>query len=257
LGGDIGAGGHFGECLGMFDELTIRKALIPGNHDIWVENPDARGDSLQVYTNHLPEASRRHNFHYLDCAPLVLPDADLALVGSINWYDYSWSLGKLQRDFADWNERLATKRFSRGRHNDARFVRWPLDDTRFTTEVVGKLERQLDQTLRQAGKAIVVTHHPAFYGLNFPRPAPPTSLDGLLWDAFSGNARMEAVLKRHADRIPFVFSGHTHRDRENTLGPIRGYNIGGDYHFKRLLVLEWPEGLIESYTFGDPGPLTA
>jgi hypothetical protein len=61
------------------------------------------------------------------------------------------------------------------------------------------------------------------------------------------------LLGRYAERVPFVFSGHTHRARENTLGPVRGYNIGGDYHFKRLLWLEWPAGTVTAHQFGDAG----
>jgi hypothetical protein len=55
-----------------------------------------------------------------------------------------------------------------------------------------------------------------------------------------------------AEHISYVFCGHTHRARENTLGPIRGFNIGGDYHFKRLLLLEWPAGRVQAHVFGDP-----
>jgi hypothetical protein len=73
-----------------------------------------------------------------------------------------------------------------------------------------------------------------------------------LWAAFSGNARVEDLLARHADRIAFAFCGHTHREREGSLGGIRGYNIGGDYHYKRLLWLEWPVGTIQAHQFGDP-----
>ena len=40
---------------------------------------------------------------------------------------------------------------------------------------------------------------------------------------------------------------------ENTLGAIRGYNVGGGYAFKRLLVLEWLAGTVETQTFGAPG----
>jgi hypothetical protein len=98
-----------------------------------------------------------------------------------------------------------------------------------------------------------VTHHPSFYGLSFPRPGPPTTLDGLLWDAFTGNRALEEVLARHADRVAFAFCGHTHRAREGSLGSIRGYNGGGDYHFKRLLWLEWPAGKVTAHQFGDPG----
>ena len=67
-------------------------------------------------------------------APLDI--AELALVGSINWYDYSWSLEKLRECYPDELHRLESKRFTRGRHNDANFVRWPLDDVRFTASAV-------------------------------------------------------------------------------------------------------------------------
>jgi 3',5'-cyclic AMP phosphodiesterase CpdA len=251
LAGDVGTAQHFEECLGLFDRLSCRKALVPGNHDIWVEEDDARGDSLQVYHEHLPRLCAEHGFHYLDHGPLLLPEAGLALVGTMNWYDYSWSIDQLREQLPDWEWRLRHKTFSRGRHNDARFVRWPLDDVRFTAEVVAVFEGQLAATLDLTPQAVVVTHHPPFYGLNFPRSEPPTE-DGLLWDAFAGNAALEAVLVRYADRVPFAFCGHTHRARANQLGPVRGYNIGGDYHFKRLLLLDWPTGTVVEHTFGDP-----
>jgi predicted phosphohydrolase len=256
LAGDVGTAGHFEACLSLFDGLSCRKAMVPGNHDIWVESADPRGDSLQVYREHLPHLCTPHGFHYLDQGPLVLPEGDLALAGSINWYDYSWSMEQLRSLTPDWLVRLRHKLFSRGRHNDARFVRWPLDDERFTVEVVATLENHLCTALEQVGQVIVVTHHPPFHGLSFPRsPAAQASMDGLLWDAFSGNRALEAVLARYAERIPFAFCGHTHRAREGTCGAIRGYNIGGDYHFKRLVVLDWPAGSVTTHVFGDPGLL--
>jgi 3',5'-cyclic AMP phosphodiesterase CpdA len=250
LAGDVGTGPYFAECLALFADLPCPKALVPGNHDLWVDEDDPR-DSLQVYHAHLPRACADHGFHYLDHGPLLLPGANLAVAGTINWYDYSWSLDQLRRQVPDWEERLQTKTLSRGRLNDARFVRWPLDDVRFTAEVVAAFERHLEEALDQLGRALVVTHHPAFAGLSFPSYGPP-SPDGLLWAAFAGNTALEAVLARHAARVPFVFSGHTHRARENALGAIRGYNVGGDYHFKRLLLLDWPAGTVEAHTFGDP-----
>jgi 3',5'-cyclic AMP phosphodiesterase CpdA len=252
LGGDVGAGDDFERCLELFDGLTCRKALVPGNHDIWVEENDRRGDSLSVYREYLPRLCAEHGFTYLDQTPLLLPEAGLALVGSINWYDYSWSIDRLPAVLPDWEERLRTKRFSRGRHNDGRFVRWPLDDIRFTAEVVALLERHLEMVLAQVAQAIVITHHPPFYGLNFPRPDEPPSPDALLWDAFGGNRSIETLLTRHAAHIPFAFCGHTHRARANTWHGIQGHNVGGDYHFKRLLMLDWPAGTIETQVFGDP-----
>jgi 3',5'-cyclic AMP phosphodiesterase CpdA len=250
LAGDVGTAHFFRECLKLFADLPCRKALVPGNHDIWVTPDDARGDSLQLYRYELPRACAEFGFAYLDHGPLYVDD--LALVGSINWYDYSWSIDELRRQLPDCEHRLQTKTFSRGRHNDARFVRWPLDDRRFTADVVGQFERHLQEAEARTASIIVVTHHPPFYGLSFPRPGPPTTVDGLLWDALSGNRALEALLASHADRVAFAVCGHTHRARENALGPIRGYNVGGDYHFKRLLVLHWPEGRVESHEFGDP-----
>jgi predicted phosphohydrolase len=252
IAGDIGADEHFGPCLELFAGLPCRKALVPGNHDIWVRADDLRGDSLRVYREHLPALCRAHDFAYLDERPLAFPQADLAIVGSMNWYDYSWSLDALRRLFPSEEDRLRSKRFLRGRHNDANYVRWPIDDAAFTAEVVATMREQLRTAFDVVSRAIVVTHHPPFYGLTFPRPAAPQHLDGLLWDAFSGNRAMEELLHEYESRITLAFCGHTHRARENNLGAIRGYNIGGDYHFKRLLCLDWPDGKIEAHTFGDP-----
>jgi predicted phosphohydrolase len=250
LAGDIGTGYWFGDCLSLFDGLSCRKALVPGNHDLWV-GEDEPYDSLQLYRERLPRISAEHGFHYLDQGPLILPEADLALVGSINWYDYSWSIDALRANYPDELDRLQTKRFTRGRHNDANFIRWPLDDARFTREVVAALERHLEAALARVGRVILVTHHPTYYGLSFPWPEPPTSLDGLLWDAFGGNRALERVLTHHAGRIAFAFCGHTHRARENTWQGVRGYNVGADYSVKCLLCLEWPAGSVVAHQFRD------
>src|SRR5262249_46653115 len=122
LAGDVGAGSDFAPCVELFADLACTKALVPGNHDLWVGAADPRGDSLQVYREHLPRLCVEHGFHYLDGSPLVLPDARLALVGSINWYDYSWSRDLLPQCVPDWHERLRTKTFTRGRHNAGRFL---------------------------------------------------------------------------------------------------------------------------------------
>jgi predicted phosphohydrolase len=251
LAGDIGTGALFEDCLGLFADLACRKALVPGNHDLWVAE-DAPQDSLEVYQRLLPEAAARQGFHYLDAGPLLLPELGLALVGSINWYDYSWALDALRARYPEEEHRLRSKRFTRGKHNDGNFVRWPIDDVAFTSLVCATLERHLLAALEQAEKAIVVTHHPPFYGLSFPREGPPESLDGLLWDAFAGNVAVEQLLARHAKRIAYAFCGHTHRFRHNRLDSIEGYNVGSDYPVKRLLWLEWPAGTVEEHQFGAP-----
>jgi 3',5'-cyclic AMP phosphodiesterase CpdA len=252
LGGDIGTDEHFEDCLKLFSPLTCPKALVPGNHDLWVASADHRGDSLRVYDYYLPGLCDAWGYHYLDNAPLIFSEAHLAIVGNINWYDYSWSLERMKTEVADWEWRLANKAFTRGRHNDGRFVVWNTDDVRFTARVVAELEKHLLQALDAVDRVLVMTHHPAFHGLSFPRPGPAKGVDELLWEALSGNRALEDLLQKHAGRIPLVFSGHIHRDVEATLGPSRGINVGGDYHFKRLLMVDWPAGTIETHVFGDP-----
>jgi predicted phosphohydrolase len=249
VAGDIGTGALFEDCLALFAALPGRKVLVPGNHDLWVQ-PDVPHDSLDLYQRLLPEAAARQGFHYLDAGPLVLPEADLALVGSINWYDYSWAIDGIRRYYPSEEHRLKSKRFTRGKHNDGNFIRWPLDDAGFTSLVTATLAQHLEQALRQASRAIVITHHPPFYDLSFPRPGPPVLLDSFLWDAFAGNVGVEQVLARFADRIAFAFCGHTHVERHSTLGGIQGYNVGSDYPVKRLLRLDWPAGTVEAHQFG-------
>src|SRR5262249_19178813 len=115
LAGDIGAGDDFDRCLSLFAKLPSRKAAVPGNHDIWVRTDDPRGDSLDVYDRHLPAVCQSHGFNYLDRGPLVLPESDLAVVGTMNWYDYTWDNDLLRKAAPnDWADRLRTKRFTRG-----------------------------------------------------------------------------------------------------------------------------------------------
>ena len=63
--------------------------------------------------------------------------------------------------------------------------------------------------------------------------------------------RQGELLAEHGERIPIALCGHTHFAREGRLGPTRGYNIGGDYHFKRLLRFDWPLGEVRATEFGE------
>lgn len=245
LAGDIGAGDDFARCLALFDRVPGLKACVPGNHDVWVKLGDERGDSLRVYREHLPRVCRDHGFHYLDDGPLTVPAAGLAVVGTMNWYDYSWGVDALPDLADDWEERLRTKRFLRGRHNDANFVRWPLDDAGFTRECVATFGRHLAAT---TGPVLAVTHHPPFRQLNWPREGPRT-LDGTLWECYSGNVAMESLLAENAGRVSRVFCGHTHYARDGDHAGIKGFNVGGDYHFKRLLTLDGPTGDVTATEF--------
>jgi hypothetical protein len=110
------------------------------------------------------------------------------------------------------------------------------------------LTADLDAALGRVGNAIVAVHHPPVRGLLYPSQE-PLSLDALLWRAFSGNTRLESALVARARQIPFVFCGHTHAARTCAVETMRGINIGGDYHFKRLVWVEWPSGEVSEEEF--------
>jgi hypothetical protein len=75
--------------------------------------------------------------------------------------------------------------------------------------VVAALAAHLRAALERVPAAVLVTHHPPFRGLNYPKPDPP-DLDALMWEAFSGNTAVEQLLAEYGGRIPFAFCGHTH-----------------------------------------------
>lgn len=255
LGGDIGHAQNFEACLEKYSSLDCVKVLVPGNHDIWVSTDDMRGDSWNVYTRHLPELARKHGFHYLDQTPLHLHEWNLSIVGNINWYDYSWSEPEFLALFPDEVHRLNSKKFVRGQHNDFNFIRWHHDDKSFTKKVVGDLSGHLRQASELGHKIIVVTHHPACRAISFPMPDSKPTIDSLLWEALGGNQLLEQELIKYRDSIVYLFSGHTHRERKEDWEGIPGYNIGGDYHYKRQLELSWPDRSVIAREFHSPSDL--
>jgi predicted phosphohydrolase len=248
LAGDIGAGADFGPCLDLFGELICLKVALPGNHDVWTTSTDTRGDSERVYRELLPAMCAERGFHYLDHGPLVLPDYDLAIVGGMNWYDYSWAVDELREKHAGEEWRFQKKVFSRGKHNDVNYVRWKYTDESFTQETLARLITDFDEALSKVSSLIVVAHHPPIQALNYPSE-PPRDLDTILWRGFSGNSGWEQAIQERADRIRYLFCGHTHFAVDTEWMGIRAHNIGGDYHFKRLLTLDWPNGELTAKEF--------
>jgi hypothetical protein len=103
--------------------------VVPGNHDLWTRHP--HGSSLDRYEQELPQAASRAGFHYLDHQPFLQLDVGLALVGSINWYDYSFADPELETEFPGAQMMYRAKHFPNGRHNDGRFVQLGMTDPDF------------------------------------------------------------------------------------------------------------------------------
>ena len=257
VGGDQGAEFHFTECLNALATIGCPVGLVAGNHDIWVRADDARGDSWQVFDQLLPMECARHGFHYLDQGPWILPQWDLAIVGTMNWYDHSWTREELAKRFPKDLWRLDQMCFTRGRHNDRVYVRWPEGRTNasVTEELANRFQGHLEMATRAAGKILVITHHPALPELGFPSTARESdtegpSMDHLLWEAFSGNSRVETIVRDNTGKISLVVSGHTHRWRSGSLDQTRLVNVGSDYPVKNLIRLNGLDGELEVEQFG-------
>ena len=241
LAGDTGTGENLRRCLRLFAELPCPKFLIAGNHCLWTDNDEL--DSLTIYQRRLPSLAEECGFWYLDAQPWVDPQRRLALVGSVNWYDYSFAPAELAEQVPDLDDLYRRKRFPGGaRHNDGRFVRMPLSDKGFTGLVVDKLAAHLRAVETQASDIVAVLHHPPFPELFFPwvsvqSPTP----DQMTWLAYTGNLRMDRLLRPHP-HVRLVVCGHTHRSIAADVEGKRCFNIGGDYDRKRLLLVEWPGG---------------
>jgi predicted phosphodiesterase len=258
VGGDLGADSHFGDCLDALATIDCQVALVAGNHDIWVRQEDLRGNSWTVYDSLLPAECEKRGFHYLDHGPLLLPHLGLGIVGSMNWYDHTWATEELARRFPQEQWRLEQMCFTRGRHNDRVYVRWPegMSNSSITSLMAAKLAEHLRVALNNCERVILITHHPALPELGFARPDSETtetegpSMDQILWEAFSGNRAVENLVRLNAERLSLVISGHTHRWRSGFLGKAKLVNVGSDYPVKNLIRFHGLDGAMQVEQYG-------
>lgn len=224
--GDVSADARqFGLTLFALDGLACPKLLVPGNHDVWIQNPDwvRRGiTSQQKYYRLLPALCREAGFHPLWLEPYVLED--IAFCGSMGWYDYSLRNHALDVQISRHDYRC--KRFQDRRWNDGRFVHWhpsqegetspqPLDDEALTAHMVQELRQQLRRAQHLASRIVAVTHMLPFQAMmRYSQEA-----GGDYFGAFMGSALLGDLLQS-VPAVELVLSGHTHRQLSVQVGPI-------------------------------------
>jgi len=249
LAGDTGVGEAMEKGLRVFRHIPCQKLLIAGNHDLWAMEEEL--DSLEVYSHDIARAAEDAEFKYLDDEPWVAPDRSLALVGSVNWYDYTLAPPSILEKYPNAAEIFRRKLFTKARHNDGRYIRFGMSDEEFTGMVVSRVEEHLADVSRRSESICLVTHHPAIPELFRPLPDEPTD-DELIWHAYQGNARMRDLVMR-TEKIRYVVSGHTHAFRREKVGRIEAVNVGSDYGEKNLVLIHHPEGRIQIERFA-PSP---
>lgn len=233
VAGDVGEGGAFAGCLDRFRELPGVRLLIPGNHDLWLRDPSQ--SSLAVYQRRLPSIASQRGFQVLDHAPWISEDGKLAIVGSMNWYDYSFADPALLSEYPSASEMYERKLFPNARHNDGQYVHLGMSDAEFTGRLVGAFRGQLEALPATVERIIAVQHHPPVRELFYPSAL--TTVDQRFWLAYTGNRTMEAAVLEDA-RVSHVFCGHTHATVDAVVQGKRCRNVGGDYHWKRLVWLD-------------------
>ena len=233
------------QCLSRF-RFPGPKLFVPGNHELWTTGGV---DSYELLQTVLPRRVRDLGWRWLQSDPLQIDN--LALVGTLGWYDYAFAPAALRIPRRFYEHKIspgAAERFDEYAHlfsntddippesreifarwNDAKFVRLGgRSDEQLLTELLDVLRAQLD-SLRDVPRVIAAVHHLPFREL---LPPPRTAQ----WDfakAFLGSPRIGEVLLAYSN-VTHVYCGHSHFPAEAQVGHVHALNIGSGYRAKRF-----------------------
>jgi hypothetical protein len=247
----VADGDSLEQCLGRF-EFAGPKLFVAGNHELWTHGPDSHA----LFTNDLPRRVRALGWHWLQAEPLVAPGAagDVAIVGSVGWYDYSFATPELGIPRRFYEQKVSPGVAARlheyahllegagdvgpaarevvARWNDGRFAKLGRSDDAFLDELLAQLRAQLESV---AGAATVVA---AVHHLPFRELLPPPG--GAQWDfakAYLGSERIGRLLLEFPN-VRHLLCGHSHLPARATVGHVRATNIGSGYRWKTFETLD-------------------
>lgn len=203
VAGDIGEPlNNFVKALDIIGRMNIPTAIVPGNHDVW--NRSKTIPSRELWERRLPEETKVRGIVFLEDETLLIDD--IAIVGTIAWYDYSAGDPKEEHTMEEYRKRR------REFIGDALFTDWPWDDIEFCKMIEGPFKKRLKtvQDDRDVKKIIVVTHSPIFEQQILRKPDDPK------WsfsNAYFGNLTFGEIV-RDFSKVLYVVSGHTHAGME-------------------------------------------
>ena len=242
-----GDGDALEQCLSRFT-FTGPRLFVAGNHELWTHGDD----SYRLFREELPRRVRELGWKWLQSEPYS--EGDVAVVGSLGWYDYSFaqqSLGIPHRFYAAKVSPGVAERLEEYRHlleqaddvgpaarevvarwNDGRFVKLHRSDEAFLEEQLTDLRTQLDG-LRDMSTVIAAVHH-----LPFAELLPPSH--NAQWDfakAYLGSGAIGELLQRY-DNVRHVLCGHSHFEARARVGHVDAVNIGSGYRWKTWVTLD-------------------
>jgi 3',5'-cyclic AMP phosphodiesterase CpdA len=206
--------------------------VLVGNHDVWVRD---EANSHRLWQEVLPERVQRAGYYWLEGRSFAV--GDVAVSGTIAWYDYSAADPGIQataQTFAD------NKRYF---NNDALLIDWEWSDPQFAALVAKPFLTELDRLEADDAvrRTVVITHVPVFECQMYRRP---DNRDWAFSNAYFGNLTLggEIVQRR---KVGYVISGHTHVERHGCVqrpdgGTIEAWLLGSEYRRPTWLGLSIP-----------------
>ncbi len=206
--------------LSYFSRIEATKLFVPGNHDLWFEPGAGFGegsDSGEKYASLVPALCERMGFIDIGQGPFYVQN--VAFVGSIGWYDYS---------FADPRLKISKEEYQRGIYEeqlwwDSKMISWcrfpradeeGLSDEEICNGMVKKLDAHLSEAEKHVDRIVTVVHTCPFVEL-FPRSDPPYFLD-----AYTGSEKIGDVLQKHP-KVEICITGHKHQNGDWEIGGLR------------------------------------
>jgi predicted phosphohydrolase len=248
LAGDtaVADGKYLEQCLSQF-RFAGPKLFLCGNHELWTN----RDDSYQLFTEELPARIQSLGWHWLETQPLVI--GNIAIAGTIGWYDYSFASPLLSIPKRFYQAKLspgAAKHFGQevllhppddipprtleimARWNDAKHVKLHRTDEQFVEERLATLKSHLD-AVAHVSNVIVATHM-----LPFRELLPPShSAQWEFTKAYLGSQRLGDLILQYPN-ITHSICGHSHLAVESHISHIHAINIGSTYRWKTFRTVE-------------------
>jgi Icc-related predicted phosphoesterase len=242
-----GDGDALEQCLSRFT-FEGPRLFVAGNHELWTH----ADDSYRLFRDELPRRVRALGWRWLQSEPFRA--GDVAVVGSVGWYDYSFAQASLRipnRFYAAKVSPGVAERVAEYRHlletaddvppeardvvarwNDGRFVNLHRSDQAFLDELRGELRAQLD-ALRGVSTVVAAIHH-----LPFAELLPPSH--NAQWDfakAYLGSGAIGRLLLEYPN-VRHVLCGHSHFAARARVGNVEAVNIGSGYRWKTWTTLD-------------------
>ncbi|MCB1192801.1 MAG: metallophosphoesterase [Leptospiraceae bacterium] len=214
------------QTLQLFDTILCPKLAIPGNHDIWSTTEIT---SFQKHEKILPEIFSQFGWHWLPGNPYKL--SELAIVGTMGWYDYSFRHKK-----AD----ISLQTYRSKRHGDFVWMdgvygKWEKNEKKWSDSEI------LDWLLEIAEKDILsvkdfqtivfVSHHIPLEDILY-QNLPITKYSFLR--AYMGSEKIGHLILKYPG-IKYVICGHRHIATNTKVGKIKCYSNPLGYPRERNL----------------------